>query len=74
MLKAWSSIWNPTLGGGTFSRWLTSGRILSHMYMRGSIFKGMLRSFPSLSVSYSPRGELTNFHHFVKAGDQRAVN
>lgn len=60
MLKAWSSIWNPTLGGGTFNRWLTSRRILSHVYVSGPIFKGMLRSFLSLSVSYSPRGELTS--------------
>lgn len=60
MLKAWSSIWNPTVGGGTFSRWLTNGRILSHIYVRRPISKGMLRSFPSLSVSYSPRGELTS--------------
>lgn len=30
MLKALSSIWNTTAGGGTFSRWRPNGRLLSH--------------------------------------------
>lgn len=30
MLKALSSMWNTTAGGGTFSRWRPNGRLLSH--------------------------------------------
>lgn len=76
MLKAWSSIWNTAVGGGTLTRWRSIGRLLLvllcmcacmnicvcvHTHGRGRVFKGILRSFFSLfSVSSLPWEDQTS--------------